>query len=70
MTYLNYADNRGPGRPLKYPLGKLAVGDAMFFPGATSDHIHSRAPDYRPMRFRARAMVVKGERGVKVWRVA
>lgn len=70
MNYLDFVDNRGRGRPLKYPLGTFAVGDAMFFANATSDHIHSRAPDYRPKRFCARAMVVNGERGVMVWRLA
>lgn len=63
-------DSRPRGRPLKYPLRFIALGDCMFFPGLTSKAICKRAPDYKPMKFRTKKWRVKGVAGVMVWRIA
>lgn len=59
------------GRPAKYPWRSMAVGESFFAPGRTSTSVHGDARKYHSMiRIRARAVIVNGIRGVRVWRIA
>lgn len=58
-------------RPSKYPWRTMAVGESFFAPGRTSTSIHGDRRKYHSdIRIRARAVVVRGVRGVRVWRIA
>lgn len=58
-------------RPAKYPWRTMAVGESFFAPGRTATSICGDVRKYyRPMRVRTRAVIIKGIRGVRVWRVA
>jgi hypothetical protein len=61
---------RAPGRPPKYPLRSLAVGESVFIPGTTHRKINQVRPCYRPMKFKCRSVVSGGIPGVRVWRIA
>jgi hypothetical protein len=58
------------GRPVKYPIGTLAVGESMFFAGVTHRLINNVRPVHRPKRFKVRTVVRAGVQGVRVWRIA
>lgn len=71
MTWTDYADNRsGPGRPPKYPLRSLEVGESMFIPGIDNNEICKRTHYFKPLRFRTRKVVSGGVEGIRVWRIA
>lgn len=70
MTWTQYADNRGPGRPPIYPFVSMSVGERAFVACETPRKIYRRVSDHRPKRFRCRSMVVKGILGVMVERIA
>lgn len=57
------------GRPVKYPIGFLNVGESLFFPGVTHRHINSVRRVHRPRKFRVRTVIESGLKGVRVWRV-
>lgn len=58
------------GRPVKYPIGFLRVGESLFFPGVTHRLINNVRPIHRPKKFRVRSVVSRGMQGVRVWRIA
>lgn len=57
------------GRPVKYPIGYLRVGESIFFPGVTHRQINNCRPIHRPKRFKVRTKVWNGVVGVRVWRI-
>lgn len=59
-----------PGRPPKYPLRQLAVGESFFVPGIHVNDICKRTYAFKPLRFRSRTVVRNGVQGVRVWRIA
>lgn len=58
------------GRPPKYPLRTLDVGESIFIPGATQKKINKVRKVYVPMKFRCRTLVKGGMEGTRVWRIA
>lgn len=70
MIYLDFPDNRGPGRPPKYPVKTLAVGETMFFAGVSSKKIGKCVRKHKPLRFKCRSVVKGGIQGVRVERIA
>jgi len=70
MNWQDYDDNRGPGRPPKYPLRKMAVGESVFLPDAVAIRVEKARQRVKPLRFKIRSVVSDGVRGVKVWRIA
>jgi len=64
-----YDDNRGPGRPPKYPFRKMNVGDTVIIPGVASRLVSRRAWEYRPLKFKCRAVMIGGVMGVRVERL-
>jgi hypothetical protein len=58
------------GRPVKYPIGFLAVGESIFLPGVTHRQINNCRPPHRPKKFKVRTVVRGGLIGVRVWRTA
>jgi len=61
---------RGPGRPPKYPFRRMEVGDVVTLPGQTARRIGKRVCDYKPMKFKCKAIMRGGIVGVRVERVA
>lgn len=59
-----------PGRPHTSPLRSMKVGDSYFWAGKTANEVSRRYYDLKPMRYRARTMMVNGVMGAKVWRIA
>lgn len=58
-------------RPAKYPWRTMAVGESFFAPNRTTTSIHGDVrKHHRPMRVRARSVIVNNVRGVRVWRIA
>jgi hypothetical protein len=58
-------------RPAKYPWRTMAVGESFFAAGRTPTSIHGDVRKYhRPLRVRARSVMINGIRGVRVWRIA
>lgn len=70
MIYQERSDNRGPGRPPKYPLRELAIGESVFFPGSETELVGKRARTYKPLKFKCRTVVSGGIKGTRVWRIA
>lgn len=70
MTALAIEARRGPGRPPKYPLGTMEVGDTVYIPHATQRLINKLRSHYAPMKFKAKTLSRNGEIGVRVWRIA
>ena len=68
MHYSDFPDNRGPGKAPKYPLRKLAIGETIFLPGATTHLVGKAARNKKPMRFRCKTIVKGGIKGTKVTR--
>ena len=54
------------GRPVKYPLHFLNVGESLFFPAVTHRQINNVRPIHRPKKFRVRSVVSSGVQGVRV----
>lgn len=69
MTWQEFPDNRGRGRPPKYPLRKLRVGESFFVPGIDVNEICKRTYSFKPLRFKSRTVVNGGVKGVRVWRI-
>ena len=61
---------RKTGRPRKYPLREMAVGDTVFIPGATQLKINKVRSIYAPMKFKCRTLMRSGVIGCRVWRIA
>ena len=57
--------NKG-GRPPKYPLRSLAVGESVFLPGVTEKKINKVRKVYEPMKFRVKTFA----NGARIWRIA
>lgn len=57
------------GRPVKYPLGILDVGESLFLSGVTHRLINNVRRIHRPKRFKVRTLVKGGIQGVRVWRI-
>lgn len=70
MTWQDHADNRGPGRPPKYPFRKMAVGESVFLPGAVATRVEKARQRAKPLRFKRRNVVSGGVHGIRVWRIA
>lgn len=58
------------GRPVKYPIAYLRVGESLFFPGVTAHKMRSTFRAYQALEFERKAARRKGVRGVLVTRVA
>jgi hypothetical protein len=75
MTWTEYPDNRGPGRPSKYNLKKIPIGESVFFPSATTHNVHRSACEARKwnpsitLRVKCRSVVKNGTAGTKVTRI-
>ncbi len=61
---------RGRGRPPKYPLRQMRVGESVFLGGTTQLKINKVRKVYKPMKFKCRSVVSGGVQGVRVWRMA
>ena len=59
-----------PGRAPRFPLRYFAVGEEMFFAGASTQEVWKRASELKPMRFRVRQVQIRGVPGAYVWRTA
>ena len=70
MTWQHYADNRGPGRPAKWPLRRMDVGESIFIPGVNANRVCKRLSNFKPLRFKTRTVVSGGVMGARVWRIA
>lgn len=69
MTYQDFPDNRGRGRPAKYPLASLSVGETVFLPDTETRLVGKAAQTRRPMQFKCKAVVKGGVKGVRVRRI-
>lgn len=58
------------GRPVKYPIAYLNVGESLFFPGVTAHKMRSTFRAYQTLEFERKAARRDGIRGVLVTRVA
>lgn len=73
--YTEFADNRGRGRPPKYPLRSLKVGESTFLPGAIRQNVNKAICNLRvqtpitPIKFRCRTVCKGGITGVRVTRI-
>lgn len=65
-----YEDNRGPGRPPKYPFRRMEVGDVVRLFDVTQRQIGKRIQDYKPLKFKTRTIMHGGKMAVKVERLA
>lgn len=70
MTWQDYSDNRGPGRPAKWPLRKMSVGESLFIPGFTANRVCKDLYYFKPLKFKTRTVVSGGVIGARVWRIA
>jgi hypothetical protein len=70
MNYMDYPDNRPPGRAPKYPLRKLAVGESFFVPGIHINEICKRTYHFKPLKFTSKTVISNGVQGVRVRRIA
>lgn len=70
MTQFALSQPRRAGRPAKYPLRTLDVGDTVFIPGVTQAKINKVRKVYKPMKFKCRQVVSGGIEGTRVWRIA
>lgn len=57
------------GRPAKYPLRKLAVGESILIVGTTQVKINKVRKVYAPMKFRCRTVMAGGVKSCRVERV-
>ena len=57
------------GRPPLWPFRKMQIGDRFFAPGRAPHGMQNCSREYRPMRFRCKAVVRNGVQGTRVWRV-
>lgn len=58
-------------RPPKYPWRTIAVGESFLAIGVKNiDLLNTARVYHRPKRFSTKQVLVKGQRGVRVWRVA
>lgn len=75
LHYSDYPDNRGRGRPPKYPLRKMKINESIFIANATTQNVYKAIYNIRawnsitPIKFRCRMMTLKGVTGVKVMRI-
>lgn len=61
---------RPVGRPQKYPFRQMAVGESVFVPGRRRKRVRDAVYQVPDMKFTCRTIVIKGEIGVKVMRLA
>jgi len=57
-----------PGRPAKYPMRDMKLGEERFFPNIVANDISRRTWMYKPMKFKCRTIVWRGTVGAKVRR--
>lgn len=57
------------GRPVKYPIGHLKIGESIFLPGVTTRQISGVKRNHHPKLFDVCAVEENGARGVRVTRV-
>lgn len=69
MTYIELPENRGSGRPCKYPLGEMLPGEERFFAGVPVPLLSKRYSSHRPKQFRTKAVEINGVPGAMVTRV-
>lgn len=58
------------GRPVKYPIAYLRVGESLFFPGVTAHQMRSTFRVYQNLEFERETTTRDGVAGVLVTRVA
>lgn len=74
--YTEFEDNRGQGRPPKYPFRKLKIGESVFLPNKTTKLVGKAARSMRydnpttTLRFRCKTICKDGVIGVKLTRVS
>lgn len=59
-----------PGRPPKYPLRQMNLGDSILIPGVTQKKINKVRKVYAPMKFRIRTVMTGGVKSARVERIA
>ena len=75
MTWTDYPDNRGTGRPSKYNLKNIPPGASVFIPGATTTNVQKSAHNARSqnpsitLRVKCRSFMKNGTAGTKVTRI-
>lgn len=58
------------GRPPKYPLRQMNLGDSILIPGVTQKKINKVRKVYAPMKFRIRTVMAGGIKSARVERIA
>lgn len=70
MSYELHEDNRGVGRPARWPLRKLDIGESLFIPGMDANRVCKDLYYFKPLKFKTRTVVKGGVMGVRVERLA
>jgi hypothetical protein len=70
MNWQDFEDNRGPGRPPKYPFRRMKVGECVFIPEPDARRVEKARQRVKPQRFKRRKALVDGVEGFRVWRIA
>jgi len=65
-----FDENAKRGRPCKYEVRHLAVGESAYFPEADSRKVGNAVRNKKPMRFRCRRIWKDGLPQIKVTRIA
>jgi hypothetical protein len=66
-----FDDSPAPrGRPIKYRVKHLKVGQSVFFPGVPARKLRASIRRYRPMKFETRTVIKGGVKHTKVSRIA
>lgn len=70
MIWADFDDNRGPGRPPKYPFRRMTPGECVFVCEPDASRVEKARQRAKPARFKIRRSVVGGVEGFRVWRIA
>jgi len=57
------------GRPSKYPMNDLEIGQSFFVPNKTCMSFAGYRPRYKPKKFTVRSVIENGTKGIRVWRI-
>lgn len=67
----HFFDTPAPkGRPPKYPVRNLAVGETTYFPGVSAYRVAASIRQHKPLKFECTTIVKAGMVHAKVTRIA
>ena len=52
-----------------YPFAQMEIGDSFFVPNKTTSSFSGTIANRRPKKFKSSAVMEKGVKGVRVWRI-